>query len=159
MNVWKKYIRISVVSLSLLFFCAENYAAKPDSVRIDRRSTYFFDDGSVYIGQKRFGKPFGTGYTEFVNGDKYEGEYVKGLREGIGIHKYADGNVYSGYWHDDKQNGEGELRYLCGDVYKGEWVDGNRTGKGVYIWKDGSYYSGEWTDNRRNGTGMMMCQK
>lgn len=36
-------------------------------------------------------KPNGKGKTVFKNGDVYEGEYVKGKREGYGIYTFPDG--------------------------------------------------------------------
>lgn len=36
-------------------------------------------------------KPNGKGKTVFKNGDVFEGEYVKGKREGYGIYMFPDG--------------------------------------------------------------------
>lgn len=35
-------------------------------------------DGTVYTGQMKLGKPNGTGRTDYVNGDVYEGAFEKG---------------------------------------------------------------------------------
>ena len=43
---------------------------------------YTFKDGSVYTGEMKGRKPNGKGKTVFKNGDVFEGEYVKGKREG-----------------------------------------------------------------------------
>ena len=39
-------------------------------------------------------KPNGKGKTVFKNGDVFEGEYVKGKREGYGIYMFPDGEKY-----------------------------------------------------------------
>ncbi len=38
------------------------------------------------------------GKTVFKNGDVFEGEYVKGKREGYGIYMFPDGEKYEGQW-------------------------------------------------------------
>ena len=43
---------------------------------------YSFKDGSEYTGELKGRKPNGKGKTVFKNGDIYEGQYVKGKREG-----------------------------------------------------------------------------
>ena len=47
---------------------------------------YSFKDGSVYTGELKGRRPNGKGKTLFKNGDSYEGEYVKGTREGYGVY-------------------------------------------------------------------------
>ena len=43
---------------------------------------YRFKDGGEYVGELKGRKPNGKGKTTFKNGDTYEGEYVKGERQG-----------------------------------------------------------------------------
>ena len=43
----------------------------------------------------------------YSNGDKYEGEWKIGFRNGEGTITSASGNVYIGDWKDDKMNGKG----------------------------------------------------
>ena len=45
---------------------------------------YKFKDGSEYTGELKGRRPNGKGRTVFLNGDSYEGEYVKGKRQGQG---------------------------------------------------------------------------
>lgn len=43
----------------------------------------------------------------FKNGNVYEGEYVKGKREGYGTYTFPDGEKYEGQWFQDQQHGKG----------------------------------------------------
>ena len=47
---------------------------------------YKFKDGAEYTGELKGKRPNGKGKTVFKNGDVYEGEYVKGKREGYGTY-------------------------------------------------------------------------
>lgn len=40
----------------------------------------------------------------FVNGDKYEGDWVEGLKEGFGIFT-TEGSKYEGNWSNDEKDG------------------------------------------------------
>jgi len=40
----------------------------------------------------------GEGIYYFNNGDKYQGQYAEGLREGFGKYLYSNGCVYEGQW-------------------------------------------------------------
>ena len=50
---------------------------------------YKFKDGSEYTGELKGKRPNGKGKTIFKNGDIYEGEYVKGKRQGNGTYTYS----------------------------------------------------------------------
>lgn len=43
---------------------------------------YTFKDGGEYTGELKGRKPNGKGKTIYKNGNTYEGEYIKGKREG-----------------------------------------------------------------------------
>ena len=44
----------------------------------------------------------GTGTYIYVNGDKYVGEWRKGLRHGKGIFTHTNGDIEKGIWKKDK---------------------------------------------------------
>ena len=46
--------------------------------------SYTFKDGAVFTGEMLGNKPNGKGITVYPNGDKYEGEYKTGKRQGYG---------------------------------------------------------------------------
>jgi len=42
---------------------------------------------------------------EFANGDKYNGEWVDGEKEGTGQYTYSNGDVYLGNFEKGKKSG------------------------------------------------------
>ena len=50
---------------------------------------------------------------------RYEGSWVKGVREGQGKCKYASGDAYDGAWSADMRAGLGSCNYENGDKYTG----------------------------------------
>jgi hypothetical protein len=40
----------------------------------------------------------GSGTYLFKNGEKYQGEFLKGTRNGFGKYFYQNGNIYEGNW-------------------------------------------------------------
>ena len=54
---------------------------------------YKFKDGAEYTGELKGRRPNGKGKTVFKNGDTYEGEYVKGKREGEGTYSVMEKNM------------------------------------------------------------------
>jgi len=85
---------------------------------------------SKYVGEVKYGIPYGQGAYTFPNGDKYVGE-----------------------WKDGKKHGYGTLTYLNGEKYVGEFKDGEKHGQGTYTWSDGRKYVGEYKDGEPwNGT-------
>ena len=85
---------------------------------------------SKYVGEVKYGIPYGQGTYSFPNGDKYVGD-----------------------WKDGKKHGYGTLTYLNGEKYVGEFKDGEKHGQGTYTWSDGRKYVGEYKDGEPwNGT-------
>jgi hypothetical protein len=71
---------------------------------------------------------WGKGAFEFANGDKFEGTFVRNVREGKG--KYIprqpniDGILYfEGEYHNDKKEGPGKMVYEHGSI-EGMWKNG-----------------------------------
>ena len=75
---------------------------------------------------------------------RYEGYYVRGLKEGEGKFLYPDGSTYVGQWKSGKRFGCGKYTYANGDWYDGNWKDDVKDGHGVYHDKaTDSIYSGD----------------
>ena len=41
----------------------------------------------------------------FADGGFYDGDWIKGKKEGFGTFRYANGSVYVGEWKNDKKYG------------------------------------------------------
>ena len=103
--------------------------------------------------------------VEYNNGDKYDGNWKDGKRNGFGSMYYNNGEKYIGYWKNDKRNGLGSMHYNNGNTYNGNWKDNKRNGKGtLYYEKDDIFhynapklkckYEGNWRNDKRNGRGV-----
>lgn len=64
--------------------------------------------------------------------NRYDGEYVNGIRHGWGVIVYADGSKYEGEWKNDQRHGVGkETAGSDGKVvrkYEGRWDSGEKKG-------------------------------
>jgi len=109
----------------------------------------------IYEGEFKDKKAHGTGVMKWSEGDKYEGDWVQGLRHGKGTYiSKAAGCKYEGEYVDDLKSGQGKYTYATGDVYEGSWVQGKRHGLGKYTYKEnGGVYEGEWVDGVKQGKG------
>merc|ERR1711936_1469283 len=94
----------------------------------------------TYDGDWKNKAAHGYGVMKWQNGDRYEGDWVEGLRQGKG--KYtckASGGKYD--WNN-------------GDWYEGQWKSGLRHGHGLYVWKEkNEKYEGSWVEGVKDGTG------
>eukprot|EP00088_Acartia_fossae_P007055 TRINITY_DN1327_c0_g1_i1.p1 TRINITY_DN1327_c0_g1~~TRINITY_DN1327_c0_g1_i1.p1 ORF type:complete len:203 (-),score=48.00 TRINITY_DN1327_c0_g1_i1:333-941(-) len=97
----------------------------------------------------------GYGKMKWINGDRYEGEWLNGLREGKGAYfSKASGCSYDGQYKNDLKEGTGKYVFSNGDYYDGQWKAGLRNGKGLYVWKEqNEKYEGDWIKGLKEGTG------
>ncbi len=72
---------------------------------------------------------------------------------GFGIYYYSNGEKYEGQWLNGKRNGIGTYVWNNGDTYSGDWTLEKRTGKGIFTWANGNKYEGDFIDSARNGKG------
>ena len=137
-----------------------------------------FKDGSIYVGEFKFGKPHGkgkmiwqdgsiyigefkngyrNGWGEFTSpeGDRYEGEWTSDLRQGQGAYSWACGHEYIGSFRADKMEGEGTILFANGESYSGSWKNGLADGTGVFTRADGSRFAGNFLKGQKEGTGML----
>ncbi|CCI40849.1 unnamed protein product [Albugo candida] len=78
----------------------------------------------------------------------YDGNYLDGVKQGIGKMIFPNGDIYHGEWKDDKMHGEGAFMYANGDIYSGEFEQGIREGQGTYEYAaDRSMLTGKWVMN------------
>eukprot|EP00092_Neocalanus_flemingeri_P012921 GFUD01013920.1.p2 GENE.GFUD01013920.1~~GFUD01013920.1.p2 ORF type:complete len:203 (+),score=71.69 GFUD01013920.1:103-711(+) len=114
------------------------------------------DDGRLcYDGEWKNKAAAGYGVMKWQNGDRYEGDWVEGLRQGKG--KYiskSTGGKYEGEYTSDLKQGKGKYTFSNGDWYDGQWKEGLRHGHGTYVWKDkNEKFEGAWVGGVKEGTG------
>lgn len=116
--------------------------------------TTTYDDGRVYTGQRNGkGKIEGKGLMIWPNGDRYDGEWKKGLQDGEGTYTYATaGYSYSGHWVKGNIKGHGTFRFNNGNVMEGDWT-AMGTGTGYLVFADGTRYDGPFVNGAPNGQG------
>merc|ERR1711992_316239 len=103
----------------------------------------------TYDGDWKNKAAHGYGVMKWQNGDRYEGDWVEGLRQGKGMYTCkASGGKYEG---------------SNGDWYEGQWKSGLRHGQGLYVWKEKNEnseeieeigrYEGSWEEGIKAGMG------
>lgn len=93
-----------------------------------------------------------------VNGDIFEGEFVKGLKEGKGLMKGHDGSKMKGFWKENKIYKNCEYIYSDGTIFVGEFKNDKKEGYGVQTWTDGRKYEGTWKNSKMHGVGYFTNQ-
>lgn len=83
-----------------------------------------------YEGKFKRGFFDGEGKMEYANGNIYEGDFIRGRRQGYGIMTFKkNGNTYEGSWYMDKPNGHGKMTYASGKTLIGQFRDGEYIGR------------------------------
>ena len=96
-----------------------------------------------------------TNFYRYIwsNGDKYEGEFVDGIRQGRGVLITTDGDRYEGEWRDSQLNGNVKYIKCNGTIYEGQMVNGEKEGQGTIVFENGNRYEGSWKDGNKHGWG------
>src|SRR5436190_5855665 len=90
----------------------------------------------------------------YANGDRFEGEFKAGAKNGTGIMGYKSGAKYEGSWKDGLADGKGTFTDASGWQFAGTWKQGNPHGKGVFIISGEEKYEAEFDEGRRiSGSG------
>ena len=132
-------------------------------------------EGEYYFNQKWSGKGYdengkiiyelndGTGFVKEYNGFKekitYEGNIVKGIKNGHGkVFDDLTGNlIFEGEFKSGKKNGKGkEIDVLTGlTIFDGEYLKGKRNGFGkeYSLFNCKLLYEGEYLNGEKNGFG------
>ena len=111
-----------------------------------------------YTGEKKNGKPHGTGRCEYENGEIYDGEWKDGIHDGFGTYITNDGCRYMGQFKNGKYNGYGTM-YASNDevpdamVISGQWVNGDAEGIAVVFGEEIKGYAGQISEDRLTGVG------
>jgi 1-phosphatidylinositol-4-phosphate 5-kinase len=95
----------------------------------------------------------GPGKYIYDNGYIYEGNFIKGLRSGMGKLESPTGDVYEGMWENDQFNGQGTYTWADKSKYTGEWKNGVQDGYGIFFYTNGDKYNGYFRNNQFHGKG------
>ena len=102
----------NICAIVLLFIGSNLYAQQSDCiVKLPQIS-------GQYSGECKKGLAHGKGIARGM--DRYEGDFYKGLPEGVGKYTWANGSYYEGEWKSGMREGQGKL--VKGDtVTNGFW--------------------------------------
>ena len=93
--------------------------------------TLYLDDGRVYLGEVRDGRPHGEGRMLWPSGAVHVDTWSDGMRHGAGTYRDAEGASYVGTFRDGERDGHGRFTWPDGRSYDGAWRAGMRHGQGV----------------------------
>ncbi len=100
-----------------------------------------------------------TGYgVKIYDNGIYEGEFVDGVRQGVGTYCYNNGDKYEGSFNENEFDGYGKYTYNDGGSYEGEFFKGKPFGTGTRIWPDGRKYTGGFVDGKMSGEGTLIME-
>eukprot|EP00286_Rhodomonas_abbreviata_P021564 CAMPEP_0181296556 /NCGR_PEP_ID=MMETSP1101-20121128/4768_1 /TAXON_ID=46948 /ORGANISM="Rhodomonas abbreviata, Strain Caron Lab Isolate" /LENGTH=378 /DNA_ID=CAMNT_0023401431 /DNA_START=438 /DNA_END=1571 /DNA_ORIENTATION=+ len=142
----------------------ENVAGKKSKVANGQVQQKQLQDGSVYRGGLKEGKPHGFGSVTYSEDDpkqrvRFAGEFEDGIRKGSGCLVWKDGAQYAGDWFGDKPSGFGVENYPDGSSYIGQYEDDMRHGYGTYTFPSGAKYEGCWFMGKRHGKALEQSKK
>jgi len=82
-----------------------------------------------------------TQKTEIIDGNKYEGEFKNGKKDGKGTMTYKNGYIYIGEWKNGYKHGKGVyINSKSQDKFEGEFKNGKADGKGQALYNNGDKY-------------------
>lgn len=131
----------------------------PPAVLSDRAPDYEYQTGTQYYGPIANGEPGeGRGTMVYSSGNRYDGEYRNGKRNGCGTFTFVNGRSYVGQFQEDWFQGQGIWTLENGDRYIGEFRENKCNGRGTFIFADGSSQSGTWENGNLVG-GNLSCDR
>jgi hypothetical protein len=114
-----------------------------------RHPNHEYLDGTKYYGNFKHDIPAdGRGIMLFHSGNRYDGEFKDGKRNGCGTLTFTNGKRYMGQFKDDYFHGKGVWTSKNGDRYIGAFKKNKCEGDGVLILADGTFQSGVWKDGK-----------
>lgn len=123
------------------------------------KPSYEYADGTRYYGLIKNGRPAdGRATMVFANGNRYDGEFQDGRRNGCGTYSFANGRRYIGQFKMDQFDGLGIWLLGDGDRYVGAFKDNRCNGEGIFLFKDGAFKRGTW-QNGELANGKLSCNR
>jgi uncharacterized protein (TIGR02145 family) len=96
------------------------YQIQKNEVYLSSNSNLFIayaPNGDTYCGKKTSNNlRNGIGNYIWANGDKFQGDFIKGKLSGLGKYYFTDGQIWEGNWKDDKFSGMGKKISKDGNV-------------------------------------------
>lgn len=115
-----------------------------------------WENGETYDGEWYKGMRQGKGIWRGNNGESYDGEWRRGKAHGFGVHTWSNGDKYDGEWYRSLKHGKGKDTFHTGDSYEGEYRYGRFDGTGIFKWSKGMIYKGQFKHGMRQGKGLWM---
>lgn len=118
------------------------------------KPSYEYADGTRYYGLIEDERPAdGRAIMVFSNGNRYDGEFKDGRRNGCGTYSFTNGKRYIGQFKADQFDGLGIWLLGDGNRYVGAFKDNRCHGEGIFLLKDGTSKQGTWQNGEMvNGT-------
>jgi len=115
---------------------------------------YIFTGKSYFVGN--FENNERNGHIEEYNENDrltFNGNYLKGKRNGFGSYYFENGCRYEGEYKNDVKHGKGSYFFSQSQKYIGEFVDDKKQGKGIYYYNDNEWWDGTFLNDQFHGTG------
>lgn len=135
---------------------SENSQADQSEACKTRKWTDETDQETLSIFEETVPSDFsGWAQVNYRDGTDYLGDFVNGMRHGIGTLTLED-KIYIANWDEDVMHGVVEVRFNDGIRFIGRWDYGVRYDSGISIYPDNSEYAGKFKDCMRHGPGEMV---
>ena len=113
--------------IGILYGREDHWSEEPQGGVYEKDKRGYYNDHK-YEGEIENGKPNGNGTWEMGNGATYVGQWVNGLREGLGTFTWSEkshvsGKSYEGEYKNNRRHGKGKLIFEGGYVEEGNWID------------------------------------
>merc|ERR1712072_81719 len=116
-----------------------------------------YEEGSYEGDVNEAKNPEGQGTFEYRGDDEaarlmYDGGWKDKAAEGYGVMKWQNGDRYEGDWVGGLREGKGKyVAKRAGGKYEGEYKNDLKHGKGKYTWSNGDWYEGTGVKDRDTG--------
>ena len=108
-----------------------------------------YENGATFYGEFANGQPVdGKGTLIYPTGNRYDGQYENGQRQGCGTFTFANGRRYVGQHQADAFHGKGTWILENGERYIGTFENNKCNGPGTFIFVNGSSKSGIWQQGK-----------
>ncbi|XP_060890802.1 ankyrin repeat and MYND domain-containing protein 1 [Labrus mixtus] len=97
----------------------------------------------------------GPGVQEWLDGSRYEGEFVNGLKHGKGRYTWVNGEFYEGFFYKDYKHGDGLYCWPTGHKFTGKFYLNRKEGYGRQMFPDGATFRGLYHADQKFGPGVV----